>query len=252
MITRSLILLFTLGLILQGCALVRGIAGANIDREQYAKAREAAMLETRYLAALRLANRMQKGFAPGDADATLMLSERLVNDAMQQLRGRRGWLDRQTPYTIDSVHTVLHHGSAIASLQLSVRSEAHDVDVKLVMDCALALLPREKELQIELDPFNVVPAVQAPGLLSAATEIIEDVIRVKLGSLNENFPPVLMPLTFEDFFTIDGVRNEVRSKVNVVLDSPRRMLSYRLKVKDLLIFDELVLVTLALSDVQGR
>ena len=252
MMTRILIILMALGFMLQGCALVRSIAGANIDREQYAKAREAAMLETRYLAAARQVDRMQRGFNADDADATLVLSERLVNDAMQKLRGRKGWLDRQTPYTIDSIRTILHPGSAIASLQLTVRSEANNVDVKLVMDCALAFIAKEKDLQVEMDPYNVVPAVQAPGLLAAAEDIIEDVIRVKLGSMKEEFPPVLMPLTFDDVFTIDGVRNEVRSKINVIIDSPRRMLAYKLKVKDLLIFDEMVLVTIALTDVKGR
>jgi len=252
-VTRLIILsVAALGLLLQSCSVVKSIAGGNIDRERYALAREAAMLETRNLAALRLNERLLRGFNIDDADASLILSERLINDAMQQLRGRKGWLDRQTPYTIDSIRTVLYPGSAIASLQLSVRSEAHDVNVRLLMDCALAFIPQGGELLIEMDPFNVQPAVQAAGLLSAAQEIIEDVIRVKLGTMKENFPPVMMPLSFEDIFVIDGMKSDVRGKVNVQLDSPRRMLAYSLKIKDLLVFDEMLVLTIALADVKGR
>lgn len=240
------------GVLLQGCALVKSIAGGNIDRERYALAREAAMLETRHVAALRLNERLQRGFNGDDADATLILSEQLVADAMLQLRGRKGWLDRSMPYTIDSIATVLHHGSATASLRLSVRSEDHDMNVLLLMDCILAFVPNGNELLIEMDPFNVQPAVQAPGLLSVAEELIEDVIRVKLGTMKENFPPVLMPLSFDDVFTIDGSRNEVRSNVNIVLDAPRRMLAYELRVEDLLVFDEMVVLTINLGNVRGR
>jgi hypothetical protein len=252
-VTRLIVFaVFLAGMLLQGCALVKSIAGANIDRERYAFAREAAMLETRHIAALRLNERLQRGFSIDDADAALILSEQLVADAMQQLRGRRGWLDRNMPYTIDSIAAVLHHGSASASMKLSVRSEAQNVNVLLIMDCVLAFVPRGNDLLIEMDPFNVQPAVQAPGLLSVAEELIEDVIRVKLGSMKEEFPPVLMPLSFDDVFTIDGAKSEVRSKVNLVLDSPRRMLAYKLRIADLLVFDEMVVLTLNLGEVKGR
>lgn len=245
-------LLLAGGILLQGCAVVRSIAGGNIDREQYARAREATMLETRYTAALRLADRLQRNSRIDDADATLMLSEQLVNEAVGQLRGRRGWLDRTTPYTIDSIRAVLYHGSAIASLHLTARSEAHNVDVRLIMDCLLAFTPQDKALRIDIEPFNVVPAVQASGLLTAAEEIIEDVIRVKLGSLKEQFPPMLMPLSFEDTMPVDGVRSEVRSKVNLVLDSPRRLIAYNVRIMDVLLFDGMVVVTVQLDNVKGR
>ncbi len=245
-------LLLAGGILLQGCAVVRSIAGGNIDREQYARAREATMLETRYTAALRLADRLQRNPRIDDADATLMLSEQLVDEAVGQLRGRRGWLDRATPYTIDSIRAVLYHGSAIASLHLTVRSEAHNVDVRLIMDCLLAFTPQDKALRIDIEPFNVVPAVQASGLLTVAEDIIEDVIRVKLGSLKEQFPPMLMPLSFEDSMPIDGVRSEVRSKVNLVLDSPRRLIAYNVRIKDVLLFDGMVVVTVQLDNVRGK
>jgi len=252
MIARFFILIIAVAPILQGCALVRSIAGGNIDRERYAKAREAAMLETRYIAALRLADRLQRDVSPHDADATITLSERFIDESMQQLRGRSGWLDRGTPYVIDSIQTVLYHGSAIASMQLSVRAEAHKVDVHLIMDCLLAFTPEENALRIEMEPFNVFPAVQASGLLSIAEDIIEDVIRVKLGSLKEQFPPMLLPMTFTDVMPIEGVRSEIRGKVHLVLDSPRRLLGYSLDIRDVLIFDDRLMLTVALRNVQGR
>jgi hypothetical protein len=237
---------------LQGCALVRSIAGGNIDREQYDRAREAVMLEARYLAALRLGQRLQQVNDPLDADLSLILSENLIDNTLRQLRGRSGWLDRETPYVIDSIATVLYHGSGVASMRLSVYSKRHNVSVSLLMDCLLAFIPGEQDLRIEMEPFNVQPAVQAPGLLSIAEDIIADVIRVKLGSMKEEFPPVRLPLSFADVYTIDGTSNELRGKVNVKLDAPRRMLSYQLRIQDVLIFDDMLVLTATLADVRGR
>jgi hypothetical protein len=51
---------------------------------------------------------------------------------------------------------------------------------------------------------------------------------------------------------IDGVRSEVRSKVNLVLDSPRRLIAYNVRIKDVLLFDGMVVVTVQLDNVRGK
>jgi len=238
--------------ILQGCGLVSSIAGGNVDRARYAKAREAASLEARYLAALRLSDRLVRGDDPENADLVLRLEEDLLRRMVQQLRGRAGWIDAETRYVIDSLDTELHHGSAFVALYLSVRSEGYDVDVGLVMDCILALTPDGDALRVDFEPYNVSPDVSAPGLLSAAEDIIADVIRVRLGTLKEQFPPIGLPLGFDELVAVDGTTTRVRGTPNLVITAPRRLVDYRLRVHDVLVFDSFALVTVNLESLRVR
>lgn len=248
LILIAVVLLVTL----QGCAVVRSIAGANVDREQYAKAREAASLDTRYRGALRLADRLQKGDDPGSADMVLQLQEDYLVRTLQQLRGRTGWLDAETHYTIDSVNAEMHPGSALVTLNLLARSEGYGVDLRLLMDCSLALIPDGDALVLEFEPYNVSPAATAGGILSSAEELIEDMIRVKLGTMKEQFPPIRLPLGFDDNISIDGTTSRVSGKPNLVITAPRRIVDYKLRIKDVLLFDKVALVGINLESIAVR
>jgi hypothetical protein len=237
---------------LQGCTVVRSVAGANVDREQYAKAREAASLETRYRGALQLADRLRKNDDPGSADVVLQLQEDYLVRTLQQLRGRIGWLDAETRYTIDSVNAEMHPGSALVTLNLRARQEGYGVDVRLLMDCSLALIPDGDALLLEIEPYNVTPAVTAGGVLAAAEELIEDVIRVKFGTMKEQFPPVRLPMGFDDQIAIDGTISRVSGKPNLVITAPRRLVDYRLRIKDVLLFDKVALVGVDLESIAVR
>lgn len=237
---------------LQGCTVVRSIAGANVDHERYAKAREAASLETRYRGALRLAERLQRGADPADADIVLQLQEDFLVRTLQQLRGRTGWLDRETSYRIDSVDAAMFPGSALVTLDLRARSEGYGVDVRLLMDCQLAIIPDGDALLLEFEPYNVTPAATAGGMLAAAEELIEDVIRIKLGTLKEQFPPLRLPMAFDDMIAIDGTSSRVKGKPNLVISSPRRLVDYKLRVTDVLLFDRIALVGITLESIAVR
>ncbi|MBN1448996.1 MAG: hypothetical protein JXA28_13785 [Bacteroidetes bacterium] len=241
-----------LAAILQGCGLIHSIAGGNVDHERYAKAREAASLEVRYRAALQLSDRLVRGDDPEEADLVLRLGEDFLQRMMQHLRGRTGWIDPETRYHIDSLRTALHPGSAFVALFLSVRNEGYGVDIRLVMDCILALTPDGDALRVDFEPYNITPDVSAPGLLSAAEDLIADVIRVKMGTLKQQFPPMRMPMGFDEQLAIDGNSSAMRGKLNLVITSPRRLVDYRLRVRDVLMFDHFALVTVNLESVRVR
>jgi hypothetical protein len=247
-----LLLAGVLLLSLQGCAVVRSVAGANVDHERYAKAREAASLETRYRGALRLADRLQGGKDPSDADIVLQLREDFLVRTLQQLRGRQGWLDKETSYRIDSVSAELHPGSALVTLNLLSRNEGYGVDVRLLMDCRLALIPDGDALLLEFEPYNVTPAATAGGMLSAATALIEDVIRVKLGTMKQQFPPMRLPMGFDDQIAIDATSSRVNGKPNLVISAPRRLIDYKLRIIDVLLFDDVAHVGINLESVAVR
>ncbi len=238
--------------LLTGCALVSSIAGGNVDRERYALAREAAALDVRHHAALKLSERLLRPPDPLDADLVLQLQEDLVLRLLGQLRGRRGWLDAETPYVIDSLHGDLHHGSALVTLHLRVRNEDYGVDVRLLMDTQLALLPDGDALRVEFEPYHVAPDVQAGGMLAAAEDLIADVIRVKLGTLRKQFPPLRLPLGIEDHIAIDGNSTRVRGTPNLVVSTPRRLLDYSMKIQDVLIFDRHLLVSVNLQSLRVK
>ncbi|MFZ1731222.1 MAG: hypothetical protein WBQ23_12840 [Bacteroidota bacterium] len=236
----------------QGCAVVRSMAGANVDHEQYEKAREAASLETRYRGALRLADRLQKGEDPGKADIVLQLQEEFLVRTLQQLRGREGWLDAETRYRIDSVHAQMYPGSALVTLNLAARNEGYGVDVRLLMDCQLALIPDGDALLMEFEPYNVSPLASAGGLLAPAERLIEDVIRVKLGTMKDQFPPMRLPLGFDDNISIDGTTSKVKGTPNLVITAPRRIVDYKLRITDVLMFDKVALVGINLESLAVR
>lgn len=237
---------------LQGCAVVHSFAGANVDHEQYAKAREAASLETRYRGALRLADRLQRGPDPGKADIVLQFQEEFLLRMLQQLRGRTGWLDAETRYRIDSVDAQMYPGSALVTLNLLAQNDGYGVDVRLLMDCQLALIPDGDALILEFEPYNVSPAATAGGLLSSAERLIEDVIRVKLGTMKEQFPPMRMPMGFDDSINIDGTTSTVKGTPNLVITAPRRIVDYKLRITDVLLFDNVALVGINLESIAVR
>lgn len=237
---------------LQGCSLVRSFAGANVDHVRYEKARAAAALEMRYHGALRLADRLQRDPDPGSADIVLELREEFLVRTLQRLQGSEGWLDDRTSYRIDAVQAEMHPGSAIVTLDLLASNADYGVDVRLLMDCGLAFSPEGDELVMEFEPYNVIPAATAGGLLATAERLIEDVIRVRLGSLREQFPPVRLPLGFDDVTTIDGTSNRIQGTPNMHITTPRRLIDYRLRVVDVLLFDRVAVVGINLETMQVR
>ncbi|MCB2206410.1 hypothetical protein KQI65_16825 [bacterium] len=238
--------------LLTGCSLLRSAAGGNVDRERYALAREAAALEVRHQGVLQLSDRLLRKPDPSDADLVLQLREDFILRMLAQLRGRKGWIDAETAYVIDSVDGDLYNGSALVTLHLNVRNEGYGVDVRLLMDTQLALVPDGDALRVEFEPYHVAPDVQAGGVLSAAEDIIADVIRVKLGTLREQFPPLRLPLGIDQQLTISGGSTPYEGTPRLVINTPRRLLDYNMQLRDVLIFDDFVLVSANLTTLRVR
>ena len=249
---KTLVLGVLLAVALQGCSLVRSVTGSNVDHERFALAREAASLELRHRGALQLSERLTRGRDPFDADIVLQLQDDVILRMLQQLQGREGWIDRETRYVIDSLHGDLHPGSAFVALHLLVRNEDYGVDVHLVMDCEIAFLPEGENLIVEFEPYNVSPDVSAGGVLSVANSLIEDVIRVTLGPLRAQFPPMKLPLRIDDAVTLDGSHTVVRGTPNLDIVSPRRLVQYRMRIADVLLFDRHALIAVDLQKVEAK
>ncbi len=235
-----------------GCAVVRSMAGGNIDLEQFAAAREAVMMDVRMRGAEHLARRLQRPPAPEEADLLVTISEAGVRKAVQALVGVPGWLDAQTSYVIDSIDVHLRNGSGVLTLILRAHSTAYDVDVALAMDCALMLGMKDGELMAGYEPFNIAPVVKAGGLLSAAEDVIRDVIRVQLARMSRDIPPVKFPVDFTNQMSLEATTVEVRSKVNLDISSPRRVINYGVKVREVLMFDGRMLVALDMTKTEVK
>lgn len=250
LIFSLLLLLAALGS--NGCVIIRTVAGANIDADQLAKAREAAMMEVRYKAALSLASRLESNDPITNADMTFYLSSKLAGEAAKQVIGSTGWIDESSSYTVTSVDVALHNGSAIASLGLDVRNASYNVNVQLVMDCIMSLGMERDELVATLEPFNIAPVVTAGGLLSGAEEIIRDVIKIKLARLRNDFPPVKFPVNFVNIVAMNGSETRLRGKANLLLRNPDRELQYTLSLKEVLFFENQVFVAMNVTKVVAK
>ncbi|MBL0174194.1 MAG: hypothetical protein IPP94_02830 [Ignavibacteria bacterium] len=234
-----------------GCSVVRTFAGANIDAERFEKAREAAMWRVRGDAAATLATRLASG-PVDDADIFVTLSDALVNKAAKQVIGCQGWIDASTDYTITSVDVSLTNGAAIASLGLIARSTAWSVDVKLMMDCVLTFSMEKDALVSRLEPFNIAPDVRAGGMLTGMGDIIRDVIKVKVSRLGQDLPPMTYPVDVTNTLPIAAARIPIRGPVNLTLDSPARLMSVRLRMKEVLIFDKKAVLALNLAQAEVK
>lgn len=241
--------LLTSSLFFQGCFILRPFAGANIDIVQLQKAREAKVLEIRQDGAQRLAKRMAAGDSLGNADLTFYFSEALLNKAASQLDSTSGWIDSLTSYSIKNIRVKLYHGSAIATVSLAAFSHQYDVDVNLLMDCILAFKIDSGKFFATMEPFNVVPNVKAAGMISALEGIIEDVVTMKLSALSEQFPPIQFPVDFNNQFPVQGTSVQVRTGMNMNINTSPHTLKYSLALKEVQIFKEKLFVAMNIRKV---
>lgn len=232
------------GISTQGCFILRPVTGTSIDLHQLQKAREASVLEVRYDGASRLAHRLNNGDLIDNADLTFYFSESLLNTAAAQLDGVTGWIDSLNSYSIRSIRVKLFNGSAIATVAMAAYNHEYDVDIDLLMDCALTFSVDSGKFYAKLEPFNVVPTVHAAGLISSVEGIIEDIVTMKLSTLNENLPPIRFPVDFNNQFPVQSNYAEVRTGMNMNLTTPAHVVRYNLSLKEVLIFKEKLFIAL--------
>jgi hypothetical protein len=237
---------------LDGCVVVRTLTGADVDLEQLAKAREAAMLEKRWLASAQLAQRLASRTPVDRGDILCVLSEEAVNKAARQLEGTAGWIDPSTSYTIKGVSVTLYNGCALASLSLDALHTGYNVRVDLRMDCLLSLGFEKGELYADLTPFQVSPAVTTGSMLSSVSDIIRDLLEIKLSNLKKEFPPFRFPVDFAKVIALPGGTFPVRDKLTMNIQTPPRELQYTLTLTEILIFERKALLSFSIPKVQVK
>jgi hypothetical protein len=253
---QPILLLFSIFIITNtmftGCFLVKKMAGADIDPVQFEKARQAKMLETRMLASSELSNRLTKNDPLDNADITFFLDESLIKKIAKQYEGSTGWLDGSTSYNVDSVDINLLNGSALAEVMLKAHNDKYNVDVEMKLDCIVTFSLEKNELVTHLEPFNISPAVITRGLLASADELIANLIKINVANLGKNFPPLKYPISFANKVNIQGNTINIKDKINLSIYNPNRTLNYKLKLKEVLIFEGRAFVALNIESVEVK
>jgi hypothetical protein len=254
-INKTVLLLFSFSFTLlsfSGCFVVKKLAGADVDLEQFAKAREAKVLEVQLAAAQSLSQRLGRGGPLENADLVFYMNQELVNKAAKQIVGTTGWLDSTTSYIVQSVNVILYNGSAIASLGLLAHSNSYGMDVQLTMDCSLSFRIENTELVALIEPFNIAPVVKATGLLSSFEEIIRNIIALRVGNMSKDFPPMKFPIDFTSQVKMDGTATNIAAKLNMQVLNPQRLIRYRLTLKEFLVFSGKAFFALNITNVEAK
>lgn len=240
----------TMPLMMQSCFIVKKIAGADIDHEQFAKAREAKMHEIRLEAGNDILKRLNNGDPIENADISFYLSQNFLNKIAHQYDSSKGFLDQSTTYIIKSVSLSLKNGAAILSLNMTAHNSEHNVDVDIATDCLLSLKVSNNELVTQLEPFNIAPTTTSRGILASADELINNLIKINLANLGKTMPQIKIPLDITNNMTIAGTKTQIKDKINLIIKSPTRIIDYKLKLKEVLIFENKAFVALNIDKVE--
>lgn len=233
----------------QSCVIVKKFAGADIDAEQFDKAREAKIMAIRAVKAKELLKETMGGPVYDKSDISVTISERLINKIAVQYINCTGNIDDNTSYIVKNVNIDLHYGSAIATLGLDAYNAEYDVNVALKMDCLLAFHTAKHDIVMKLEPFNIVPVVETSGILANADDIIENLIKINLGDLSSNFGGIKIPINLTGSFNIDKETIKVRDKVNLDVKSPKRKIDYKFEIDKTLIFKDKIFLSMNIGRV---
>ncbi|MFC2131131.1 hypothetical protein ACFLSQ_06825 [Bacteroidota bacterium] len=244
------IIILLLFITLNSCSIIENIAGVGFDPEQFAKAREAKIMELRLKSALDLKKRLSTSEPLDNADITIFLNETLVNKLLDQYESATGMLDKSTNYLIKDIKLELLSGSAIASIRLFAHNDEHNIDLELMLDCFLTIEPADKDLALRLEPFNIMPVLTTRGLYSAAKSTINKMIKLNLADLGKKLPPIKIPVNIENKIPVKGSKTDIKSKINISIVNPDRQLSYKLKIKEILFFENKIFIALNLDRIE--
>lgn len=237
---------------LDGCFLAKKIAGADIDNEQFDKAREAKMLEVKAKNLESLSRKLDKGSNAWNFDLVFNFSEEMLNKIIRQYDSTSGWFDNETKYFIKNMQLKVENGSAIVSIGMIAKSLKYNVDVDLITDCVLSFEIINNELQLHLEPFNISPSVKASGMLSSADELIKNLIKINLANLEKSLPQMKIPVNFTNKIPLRKNVIEIRDKVNLQINIPESQISYKINLKDVICLSGNVLVTMNIENVEVK
>jgi hypothetical protein len=235
-----------------GCSLLRSISGTEVDAERFASSREARSLELRLEKAMALASYLEKNDPYDEGAMTIQLSSSFLNHIAQWYKGKRGMLDKNTQYSVDSISVALQHGSATATLGLVATHDSYGVELHLLMDCRVLIEKAGDKLKFILEPYNIRPDVESTGFLVGSSTMIENIVKMKLSKLNDDFPPLMIPIEFDDSMELDNQRFSIREQINMDVSIPRRVLDYRFSINEILITREAVFAIINLDEVNVR
>lgn len=240
-----IILLFSI----ESCSIVKKMAGADIDSLQFAKAREAKILEIRLNSIKKLKKRLENNSPIQNADMSFFISENVINNLAQCYIGSKGWLDATTSYTVDSVSLHILNGASILSIKMKANSSKFNVDVNMALDCLLDLEMVNNELITKIEPFNISPIVDARGILGASDEIISNLIKINLADIGNKFPPFKIPVDFANEFKINRTKTNIKDRINLSVISPDILLKYNIKIHEILMFDNRIYVAVNINNI---
>jgi hypothetical protein len=187
-----------------------------------------------------------------NADIQFILNESLLNKILKQYENCTGWLDEVTSYKINTIDLKLKNGVALVNMGLIAKNDKYSADVNLNLDCILALNLVNNEIVSELEPYNISPSVQINSLLSSANEIVENLIKINLANLSNSFPPLKIPVDFSNNFNIPGSITNIKEKVNMNVTNPQRNINYKLKLKEILFFENAALISLNVENIEVK
>ena len=244
------IILFICSLQFCGCFVLKSVTGTNIDIEELSKAREVKVAKLKYDGISKLNSRLQNNDPIENADLIFYFSESLLNKTASQLDSVKGWVDSLNSYSIKNIRVKINDGSALGIISVNVFNLKYNVSVDLLIDCVISFKIDSNKLFLHFEPFNIIPFVEASGLISIVEDVIADILTVKLSNLNEQLPLFQIPIDFNNQFNIIENKIAVRNIMNMDILIPQHQLKYAIQLKEVLLFKEKVLVAFNINNIQ--
>jgi hypothetical protein len=142
----------------------------------------------------------------------------------------------------------LFNGCAIATMIINARLDTYNVEFDVSLDCLVAMKQEENEIRAVMEPFNIAPTVYSNRMIFSNDELISNLVKLNMAQLGKMFPPLKIPIKFDNQINISPHTFKSTEKVNIQLDSPGYMIGLDLGLKEILIFEKRVLVSLVLLE----
>lgn len=255
----ALILFF---FVLNACSIINKFVGADVDPEQFDLARKARMLEVQSTAIEKQLNYIAKSNNILKSDFVFKIKDSLLNKLAEQYEGIGGWLDTENSFIIKSTKIAFEFGSASGSIALIARNHKYNLDVHLVSDCIIELEKSESadksnsipKVRMKLIPYNINVDVSSTGVFAYFKEIVRNLVKINLANLENNLPPIEIPIEFQTNVEIPSINYINKEKVNFILFTEKRKIMINIKIKDILFFDGFAVITANFSrfDLSGE
>lgn len=244
-VSISLLIILLISMFLSSCSIIKSIAGVNINPEQFHFAQRAKMIELKAKSAETLLQKLNAGQNLENSDFVVYLSSSIVKRLLEQYINSTGWLDESTNYVIKGTSVLLDNGSSDIKLMLDAFNKKYSVNVELELNCVLAFKTVKDKIYIVPEPYDISPVVKPGSIIADAfDDIIESLVKINLADIGKQFPNLEIPVSFSDKMDFDETNVKIQDKMNLSISSPKRSIVYDLKLKDILVFDSAVFISL--------